>query len=192
MVGDPNWGRVSVPQNQASAPVGNSIRWGAQTITAVPSTIGTTVLSEQVVQAQTQDPYARSWSLMGVLFLPPVLWTAPGVYPAFTFAVDLVVRMGLANIQIQHNILLMAGDDNPTVGLCNQQSARFGGPYEFGDQIFNNLGYETRPFAAVGALVGQFISAQVRFRVGNPNPAGLPNPLITQLVLAPFAAGTKL
>jgi hypothetical protein len=186
----PDWDRTLVNTAGAGKPVGDPTQWGAQALTLVPAAF-TDVFSEQFIQAATRDTYARSWAIIGTLTLHSDTWGDPaGPYPvAFPILVTLNVVMGVGQLQIEHNIVLTAGDGNPTVGLCTTQSALFGGPY---NPVFPPGNAQTRPFAAIGALVGHTIQVRARYQVGFPVPPGLPFEARIQALLTPFAAGQGL
>jgi hypothetical protein len=199
---NPDWGRTLVNTGRQGAPVGDPTQWGAQVITQIPAVADTTI-SAQIIQAATVDAYSRSWAIVGTLSLPFALWGAPGVYtgdPTSTpYTVWLEVIMGVGQTQIVHNIVLSAGDQNPTVGLCTTQSSALYtgpipapglGPYQ---PAFPPLGatHQVRPFAAIGALVGHTIAIRAVYQIGMLAP-GLPAASTIAILLTPFAAGQGL
>jgi hypothetical protein len=183
----PEWERVRVDPGAAKSPLGDPTRWGSQ----VPTLLGATLVNEfsgQIVIAATKDPYARSWSIVGALTLPQATWNAPAVFPGgpFPLIVALEVTQGVGQTAVVHQIILMCGN-LPTVGLCNTQNAINGGPYL---STFPDAVTETRPFAAIGALVGNMINVRARY-IGGTN-IGLPTTALISALLTPYAAGTGL
>lgn len=184
----PAWGNVLVNSGKQGKPVGDPTQWGAGQLTLLDAALVQT-FSPQFVSAATQDTYARSWAILGTLRLPQATWNAPGTFPAgpFPLVVALDIVMGVGQASVQHQIILMCGN-NPNVGLCNTQNAINGGPYL--STFETGSGDETRPFAAIGALVGHTIQMRVRY-VGGTN-VGLPTTAQVQALITPFAAGAGL
>lgn len=186
---DPDWGRVLVTAGQKSLPVGDPTKWGSQVPTLLPATL-VQEFSTQIVLAATRDAYSRSWALVGTLTLPQATWNAAGTFPAGPFAliVALELVMGVGQAQVTQDIILMCGN-NPTVGLCNTQNAINGGPYlsTFGGPPDFD---ESRPFAAIGALIGNQINVRARY-IGGTN-VGLPTTSICTAIVTPFAPGVGL
>lgn len=185
----PDWGRVQVNTAGAGKPVGDPTQWGAAALTPLDVTLNN-AFSEQFIQAGTQDTYARSWAVIGTLRLPQATWNEPGTFPAgpFPLVVALDVVMGVGQLQLEHQIILMCGA-NPSVGLCNTQNAINGGPY-LSTFDANAPHDEIRPFAAIGALIGHTIQVRARY-IGGTN-TGLPTTAQIQALITPFAAGTGL
>ncbi len=191
MTGKADWDRVLVDagQNVQNIPVGDPTKWGSQISTDLPASL-VSVFSQQIVMARTRDAYSRSWALVGQLTLPQATWNAPGVFPAgpFPLVVALEIVMGVGQTQVLQDVILMCGN-NPTVGICNTQNAINGGPYlsSFGGPPNFD---ESRPFSAIGALVGNNINVRARY-IGGTN-VGLPTASIISAIITPFAAGVGL
>jgi hypothetical protein len=146
--------------------------------------------SQQIIFVQTRDAYSRSWALIGQLTLPQAAWNAAGTFPAgpFGMIVALEVVQGVGQTQVTQDIILMCGN-NPLVGLCNTQNAINGGPYlsTFGGPPNFD---ESRPFSAIGALVGNNINVRARY-IGGTN-VGLPTTSLCSAIITPYAAGLGL
>lgn len=201
---DPDWGNVIVQPNQKRMPVGDPTLW-ANTITTeidADPILGDTprvIAGNQIILAQAQDRYSRSWSLSGVVTLPQAAWNAaaganppsfPNAGTANRFEVWLSVVQGIEKIFLEHLILLMAGGFAPAYGLCNTQASRFGGPY--GATFTSDLpeeGQQSRSFAAIGALIGNTISARAIYVRGS---GGQINDATVTLLLTPYAPGAGL
>lgn len=180
----PDWDRYVMPQPPSGPPVGDPTRWGAQLDTLIPATGLQT--STQILSATTRDGYSRSWSLIGSLSLHPDLWVA-----AAGIVVDLDIAMGVGQAVINQRLALFyAGQAS---SLCNAQYLPNGGPYESIPSTSPSSGATllTRSFAAIGALIGQSINIRARYTVAAVFPA-LPETSTITLILAPYAAGTKL
>lgn len=179
----PDWERYAVQSRSGAAPVGDPRRWGATITVAVPAVFTETV-TEQFLRVQTVDGYSRSWSLIGTLQLPSTVWAA-----AATLGSLLEVTQGVGQASIVQTITLAIGG-TANSGLCNTQNISNGGPYF---PTFSGPGntLETRPFAAIGALVGSSISIRARF-VGFAPFTGLPCQPVLSAILCPYAAGQGL
>jgi hypothetical protein len=188
-VNDPDWDRVLVTAGKKSIPLGDPTKWGSQIPTPLDVTL-TETFSDQIVFAQTKDAYSRSWAIIGTLTLPQATWNDPGVFPAgpFPIIVALEVQMGVGQATVLHEIILSCGN-NPTVGLCNTQNAINGGPYLSSFAAAPDF-LETRPFAAIGALVGNQINVRARY-IGGLN-TGLPTTAVITALVTPFAPGVGL
>lgn len=186
---DPDWDRVLVDAGKKIGPLGDPTKWGSQ----VPTVLDAALIqkfSEQIVMVQTRDAYSRSWALLGSLTLPQATWNAAGAFPAgpFPIVVAVEVVMGVGQAQVTHDLILTCGL-NANVGLCNTQNAINGGPY------LSTFGgppdfLETRPFAAIGALVGNVINVRARY-IGGTN-VGLPTTSICTALVTPYAPGAGL
>lgn len=191
MTNPPDWDRyrVTAGQNVPNIPVGDPTRWGSIVSTALDAAL-VQQFSDQIVLVQTRDAYARSWALIGQLTLPQAAWNAAGAFPAgpFGMIVALEIVQGVGQTQVKQDIILMCGN-NPTVGLCNTQNAINGGPYlsTFGTSPPFD---ESRPFSAIGALVGNTINVRARY-IGGTN-VGLPATAQCSALITPFAAGVGL
>jgi hypothetical protein len=183
-----DWDRFKVAPPGKVGPLGDPTRWGSQALTPLDPA-GNNIFTEQIVFAQCRDGYSRSWSLIGQLTLPQATWNAPGVFPAgpFPLIVSLVITMGVGQAAIQHQIILSCGN-NAAVGLCNTQNAINGGPYlsTFPDSIL-----ESRPFAAIGALIGNAINVRARYLIGAP-ATGLPTTANLSVALTAYQPGQGL
>lgn len=189
-ISDPDWDRYKVNSRATNtspgAKLGLPLRWGARINTQVPAAFVETA-TEQFLRVQTDDTYSRSWSLLGTLRLPQVTWTV--VVAPFPLAVLLEVTQGVGQATIVQNIVLAVGG-SPTAGLCNTQHVNNGGPYF---SQFSGPGgiFETRPFAAIGALIGNAIAIRARY-VGFPPFTGLPDECVLDAIVTPYAAGQGL
>lgn len=184
---DPDWGRFGIEHPNASKPVGDPTRWGAQVFTALTDALITAgvINTSQILQVQTRDGYSRSWALLGTLSLPGVQWNAVGS----TLHVQLELTMGVGQVQITHVIELFNAFTTPYSGLCMSQHFSQGGPYS--GTFETSTGIESRAFAIIGGLVGQSIS--VRGVYGGAAPvAGLPATSRLGLIVTPYAAGEGL
>lgn len=200
---DPDWGRVLIPPQGGIKAVGDANRWGAQQSTPLAAA-APTVVTPQILQVTTRDSYSRSWSLMGTLSLPTVTWDyldtgVLGVNQGIL--VELQISMGVGQSQVTHVIYLAnptgtnaAGATTPAGGLCLAQNWFRGGPY---GTILEDAGggiiVESRPFAMVGALIGQSISIRARYFNTTPGTTpGLPTTSRIGLIVTPYAAGEGL
>ncbi len=186
----PDWDRVLVDAGKKIVPLGDPTRWGAAVPTFLPATLGANQFSEQIIMAQTRDAYSRSWAVVGALTLPQATWNVAGVFPAgpYPIVVALEIVMGVGQAQVTHDIILTCGL-NAAVGLCNTQNAINGGPYMStfgGPPNFD----ESRPFAAIGSLIGNSISIRARY-IGGTN-VGLPATSLCTVLVTPFAPGMGL
>lgn len=195
-----DWQRVGVGTIlPTTSPLGAPVRWGAQVLTAIPGAPAI-VQTEQFIGAQASDSYPRCWGLLGTLWLPDTIWSVPptflasGVPDTFPVFVVLEIIMGVGQVQILHEVVLTAGNE-PTFGLCNVQSAFYGGqgPYFLGSpfaafSLDPDVPYG-RPFAIIGGLIGNTIGIRARYTVGN---AVLAYTSTLQIVITPFAAGDGL
>ena len=208
---DPDWERYFVAAQGGVAPVGDPTRWGSQVFTRIfdngfPEQI---IFSGQMLQMATQDNYARPWNVIGTLTLPQSVWLSTAV------EVDLEVTMGVGQIQIVHRIGLVRSFRStqppgwpitppgpfatiPIGGLCIQQSQNAGGPYAETTEpttaelpVAGELQDICRPFACIGALVGQSISMRARYRRWNVSN-GLPCLSRLAVIVTPYAAGEGL
>jgi hypothetical protein len=188
-IGHPDWDRALVDAGKKGLPLGDPTKWGSQVPTVLPLTL-VEQFSDQIIMAQTRDAYARSWAVIGTLTLPQATWNAAGAFPAgpFPLIVALEIIMGVGQASVKHDIILTCGT-NATVGLCNTQNAINGGPYlsTFGGPPNFD---ESRPFAAIGALIGNTITARARY-IGGTN-VGLPTTSILTAIVTPFAPGVGL
>jgi hypothetical protein len=201
----PDWDRYivdaggagKIPLAGKQVPLGDPTRWGSQVVTQLPASFlfssNSELFTDQLVTARTRDGYSRSWAVIGTLTLPQVIWNGPGPYPGspFTLMVSLEITMGVGQAELTQEIVLMRGS-NPTVGLCNTQSALNGGPYisTFGNADGFDGRFETRGFAAIGALIGNNINIRAHYYGGNGD--GLPNPSTIVTIVTPYAPGEGL
>lgn len=193
---DPDWARYVMPQQRGGVqmpPVGDPTRWGALDSTNVVSN-GFAQSSSQILQLQTRDPYSRSWSIIGALSMPVSVWDS--VFGP-TLA-SIIVSMGVGQVKLTHKICLWSsgGAVGAPGGLCYTQDLANGGPYLSPDPELITINgvviaYQTRVFAAIGALVGQSISVVAEYGTLGVNP-DLPAPARASLIVTPYAAGDKL
>lgn len=196
----PDWDRYQVTKDGAVAPVGDPTRWGAQVFTplTVAEQISTT---PQILQISTRDGYARAWSILGTLTLPFATWNATQMNIAGGIQVELLLTLGVGQVQIEHSIMLLnSGGTYGSLavpfgpgGLCLSQFFTLGGPYNEIDSTNAATGNvdETRAFAIVGGLVGQSIAIRARYRYFFV-PAGYPTVARLALITTPYAAGEGL
>ena len=183
---DPDWDRYVLPGANPKIKLGSPVRWGASAQANVPAALLETP-TEQFLRIQTADAYSRSWSIIGTVQMPSAIW-AVTVAP-FSLAVLLEVSQGAGQTTIRQNLVLAVGG-NPTGGLCNTQHVNNGGPY-FSEFSGPGNTIETRPFAAIGALVGNGIAIRARF-IGFAPFTGLPATPIVSAIVTPYAAGEGL
>lgn len=183
---DPDWDRFGIKPPNASQPVGDPTRWGAQALTLLTDAgLAGVIASGQILQVSTRDGYARSWSLIGTLSLPGVEWNAVGS----ALHVQLELTMGVGQAQITHIVELFNAFTTPYSGLCMAQHYTQGGPYS-GTFDTSTL-TEARAFAIIGGLVGQSISVRALYG-GSPPAPGLPSTSRLALLMTPYAAGEGL
>lgn len=192
----PDWERYKVAAAGGVHAVGDPTRWGVQAFTRVIGNQDT--FSNTIASISTRDNYARPWSILGTLTLPR------DVFGLQQSMIALECTMGVGQVQILQNIVLLFGFDGPPPsssvvgrkGLCATQSVFNGGPYweslepTKSESIPNGPPDICLPFAAVGALVGQSISIRVRYAVGPAAP--LPTTSRLALIVTPYAAGEGL
>ena len=179
----PDWERYGIRPPNAFQKVGDPTRWGVQLDTTIPA--AGLQNSTQILQAQTRDAYSRSWSLIGTLALHPDLWGA-----AAGVEVSLEVVMGVGQAQISQRIALFYGTGFPGA-LCEGQYLPNGGPYQAIPLTIGSTTVLSRPFAAIGAIVGQAINIRARYNIAGVFPA-LPAPSNLAIMLTPYAAGEGL
>lgn len=194
MANAPDWNRYVLPVNPTGVPVGDSTRWGAEYFQPLADNLA--MVTPQILQVQTADPYARSWALLGTLSMPAITWNRADLF------VQLDISMGVGQITIQQAIMLMHPAITsppvglPTVGrggLCLEQNFYFGGPYN--SQAETNAGgdVEARGFAIIGGLIGHSISVRARYESGQlPPTPGFPAISRLAMIVTPFAAGQGL
>ncbi len=178
---DPDWARVGVKAPASWKALGDPTRWGAKVTQVVPQTAGVQLVleSQQIIQAQCLDPYARQWSLIGTVLSG--LWAFPDGLGPITWSSFLRVVLGVGQNQITHQINLRAtvAADAPfyTVNPFKPMGA-------YGQEF---------AFVAPGALVASAISIQVVNVVEYLLPPLPPGDLITtSLQIAPVAPGAGL
>lgn len=188
---DPDWARAMVRPPGGMLPVGDASRWGAQDLTVL-AIDGAIHQTPQILQIQTRDPYARSWSLLGTLAMPTTAFAMANIEAV------LQVTMGVGQAQILHEIELWLGSASAggPGGLCYQQDSLHGGVYTGTAFLQANsagvpTGYTPKPFAIVGGLIGQSIAVRARYGALGVN-ADLPAPIILSVIVTPYAAGQGL
>lgn len=190
-INHPDWGRAMVHPPGHLKPVGDATRWGAQdsTVLAIDGQIHQTA---QILQVQTRDAYARSWSLIGVLAMPTTVFAVANV------EATLQVTMGVGQAQMTHEIELWLGSASAggPGGLCYQQDSLHGGPYTGTTFLAPNsagvpVGYTPKPFAIIGGLIGQTIAVRARYGILGVD-ADLPAPILLTVIVTPYAAGEGL
>lgn len=195
-----DWDRYKVHGSgggDSGVPVGDPTRWGVELLTPLTDAPAT-VLTPQILQMSTRDGYSRSWSMLGTLSLPTVLWDANELGPGQQILVELQIGLGVGQSTINHAILLVSPigftvtkPSVPAGGLCMQQNWSNGGPY---NTLFDSgAGNESRPFAIIGGLIGKSISVRARYTTFAPQPiTGLPAASRLALIVTPYAAGEGL
>jgi hypothetical protein len=198
----PDWARVLVNTDQKKQPVGDPTLWGNRVTSLIddrPQGLAEPAVfySEQIILAHALDRYSRSWSIIGTVGLSADAWADPNVTPPpngvlvagpARLQVFLNVLQGIEKVTIEHQICLVGGGDATNIGLCLNQSTVHAGPYlpRF------EAGIEYRSFAAIGALVGNTISARALFiRGGGATPGVIPSATIS-LIVTPYAPGAGI
>lgn len=201
---DPDWGNVLIHPDQKKMPVGDPTLWGNTVTTLIDDdpVLGNTprvIYGDQIIQAQANDQYSRSWSLSGVLAVKGLGWrfqagAAPADAidpPAEGLNVFLSVIQGVGKIQIEQQINLACNGFSTNIGLCWNQSSIAGGPYVPGYTPTPNdaNSYIVLPFALIGALIGNTISVRGLFlRGGNAVGGAVPSAFLTCMI-TPYAPG---
>lgn len=190
--GDPRWrhaeAAVGAPgQSSLKTPLGDPTRWGGAISVAYPAA-GSEIWSEQILQAQTVDAYARSWSLTGTLTLSTTAWAAVSTWPAAAppYFITLEILQGVGQRTITQELLLTTGA-SATIGMCNTQAAYYGGPY-FPRVTTGVAGIEGRSFAAIGALIGHSVSVRAHIVAFN----AFTTDVAIEALLTPYAAGAGI
>ena len=201
---DPDWQDVLIHPEIKRQPVGDPTLWG-QTVTTLiddDPVLGSTprrIYGDQIILAQAQDAYSRSWSITGVLGVKGLGWRFQNGDPpadaldppAEGLSVFLSVIQGVGKIQVEHQINLACNGFPTNIGLCWNQSSITGGPYVPGYTPTPNdaNSYIVLPFACVGALVGNTIAVRGLFmRGGNAVGGPVPSAFLTCIV-TPYAPG---
>lgn len=203
----PDWGGVIIHPNQKKMPVGDPTLWANSITTQVDSDpiLGSTpraFYGEQIILAQAADRYSRSWSLTGSVELPAGWWAndigvqpvvgpfAAGVTSALWLFLSVIV--GIEKISIEQQICLAAGGWVSNIGLCNNQCTINGGPYfpVYADTPASPSSLVTCPFAAIGALVGNTVSARA-FIVRGTGVEAVPQVKVSCLI-TPYAPGAGI
>jgi len=189
---DPDWGRYGARPPNAFEKVGDPTRWGGRDQVVVANN----ALEEstaQIIQIATRDPYARNWSLLGVLSAPATFFAEP------QSSAVLLVTMGVGQVQIVHKIQIWAGVGLAAGSLCFDQDAANGGVFFNGDTYLlpnvagTPITYQDMCFAIVGGLVGQTVSARARYVLAGAGPMpDFPALVFLTLIVNPYAAGDGL
>lgn len=180
----PDWDRFRVAQPGRLVPSGDPTKWGAQqlvVLTGAPAL----VLSDTMLAVSTRDAYSRSWALLGSLSMPAAFWLAGS-----NVIVKLIVTMGVGQAQITQEIVLFYGGA-ALGGLCYTQNFSQGGPYDFTILEPGGTQFQSYPFAAIGALIGQSISLRASYLAAGGG-LGLPRTVTLSVIMTPFAAGEGL
>lgn len=206
----PDWARTLVNSSQKKMPSGDPSLWGNTVTTVIDGDDPAATIPEgpiagaQVLLAHATDQYTRSWSVTGSLTLPRSVWSTlvtgdppngltDGLRPPL--AVYLSVLQGVEKVTIEHLICLMYGGTAANIGLCNNQCTINGGPYlptiVFGNTGSTNQDQETRPFAAIGALIGNTITARAIYVRANTDELTC-NRATISVLLTPYAAGAGI
>jgi len=204
----PDWNRVLVQTDQKRMAVGDPTLWANTVVTPIDlAPEGSTpraFYGEQIILAQTNDRYSRSWSISGKLTISAQTWQEGGKIPNGPFFDGLVptrlqvflsILQGIERVTVEHQICLMSGGDPTNIGLCNTQCTTNGGPYlpTYTDTPPTEGSEEGRSFAAIGALIGHTISIRGLFiRGGSEGNQGIIPSATISVLLAPYAGGTGL
>lgn len=188
---DPDWGRFGIKPPNTYEKVGDPTRWGGrdQTVLANNALVES---SAQIVQVASRDLYSRTWSMLGVLTMPQTAFDEPQV------VAELLVTMGVGQVQIVHKIPLWYGTGIGGASLCFDQDAANGGVYSNGDHYLmpnvagTQITYSDKCFCIVGGLLGQTVSARVRYLIAGGAMPDLPAPCFLTLIVNPFSAGQGL
>jgi hypothetical protein len=199
---DPDWVRVMVHPDQKKKAVGDPTLWGNVVRVLIdddpvlpPNGVYT---SPQIVLAQASDHYTRSWSLTGAVTAPNDVWNDPNPFPPPAslvqpagprLSVYLAISQGSEKVTIEQVITLLFGGDVNNVGLCNNQSSAHGGPYLPGNTA--DLTQQTRPFAAIGALIGNTVNVRALLVRSLASGGIVPNVTISAMI-TPYAPGAGL
>jgi hypothetical protein len=203
----PDWDRYLVTADTDRGrtdllPVGDPTRWGATVLTEFVDQGGGAgsfgeLYTPQILNLGPVDRYSRGWSLTGTVQMDTSVWDiVGGTYPDPTLAgfisinvlLEIVSGVGQARMT---QLILLAASGNPTLGLCNQQAAVNNGPYgqlalpspdnAFGAQL-------SRPFAAIGAIVGNHVSVRGLYQYA----ANEYHVATLTVIATPIAAGSGL
>lgn len=184
----PDWGRHMIVPPGNFHPVGDPTRWGASVNQNLPLDVTASKLdgyiSEQFISVQTRDPYSRSWAIAGTLTALGTLFSLPEFdNTAGTWSATLQITMGVAQVQMVHNINLRAviAADAPFYRASDAGEAMFG-PFALPLPF-------TVPFVIPGGLIGNSISICVRQDLRLAAPSAFPLAFATSLVVTPFAPG---
>ena len=205
----PDWLRTMVHPDQKKKAVGDPTLWGNSVRVPIDEagpydgTSNILYTSPQIILAQAADHYTRSWSITGTVTAPtdawedPALWAPPDILippegGGPRLSVYLAVLQGTEKITIEHMICLVYGGDTGNRGLCNNQSSKHGGPYL--PSVSSDFLEQTRPFAAIGALIGNTVTVRaliVRGNGGGSIPGVVPSVTIAAMV-TPYAPGAGI
>jgi hypothetical protein len=180
-------------QQNPTAPVGDSRRWGARsafTATVAANSVRAFDLA-QFLRVQADDVYTRSWTLIGTLRAPSAMWAFSNADPIAPAApawwASLVIIQGVGQTSVTQRIDLRA---LTTLTLAAGYRTIYDDDIHSGGAIVG--GFESRPFRLVGSLVGNTVNVSVNHLIvtdANPLPA---SELITFAELSPLAAGEGL
>lgn len=198
-----DWQDVLIHPDQKKMPVGDPTLWGNTVRTSIdedPILTNTPriIYGDQILLAQANDQYSRSWSLSGVLSVPGVGWRfLPGDIPSGPdlptdgMNVFLSVVQGIGKVTIEQQINLACNGFSTNIGLCWNQSSISGGPYvpTYSPTPIDANSYINLPFAAIGALIGNTISVRAVYLRGGSASGVIINNAIMTCVLTPYAPG---
>ncbi len=192
MGNNPDWARYGARPPSHFEKVGDPTRWGGRDRSILVNN-SLVESSAQIVQIATRDPYARTWSMLGVLTWPVTAFNEPQSIAM------LIMTMGVGQVQIVHKIPLWFGTGIAASSLCFDQDSANGGVYSNGDNYLmpnvagTQITYQDMCFAITGGLVGQTLSARCQYLIAGAGPMpDLPAPAFLTLIVNPFSAGEGL
>lgn len=209
---------VEMQPQQKMRPAGDPTLW-ANTITTlidadpINGTTPRIIASAQIILAQAADRYSRSWSINGLLKLPYGGFSniSPSSGPPFEpdfetedpLTVWLEVTQGIEKTSFTQLILLKGGPDaaGSVWGLCQTQCVTANGPYGQQPLDYQPIGIAgaliptnaARPFAAIGALIGNTLSVRALYVRGGTVGQGVAYPQATiTCAITPYAPGAGI
>lgn len=181
-VQDPEWERYLGVDSRAAdglgrhfTPLGDPSRWGGNDTSVLPSGLysgaGIEVGGQQLIRVQTQDPYARAWMISGTVYASDYMWSRDA--DKWQIALELTMGAGQATViqrfDLRSLISLAAPWYLPTDNL--------------------NL---NRPFVICGGIYGRAVSARAVHILKNGVKVIDPEPVTTNALIAPIAAGSGI
>ncbi len=189
---DVDWGRYEYHSRAGDStgkthgPLGDPTRWGARVVqTPDPTSIAVQgLISNQIIRAQCADTYPRPWSLIGTIEADKQLWDSPeDGSGGITWTSSLDVFMGVGQNTLIHRINVRAVVDADAPFYFDSDRLDASSP---------PTPFRTRAFIVPGGLIGNALSITVRNFVLLGAPVVSLTPIVTQLQITPFNAGTGL